>query len=97
MDYGDRIYCKNGNIVSRKIADEMILVPIHGNLADMQKIFSLTPVAEFIWEHLDGKRSVKEIHTEVIQFFDVESETATQDITELIDRLKAHGLITENI
>lgn len=71
----------------------MILVPIRGNLADMQRIFSLTPVAEFIWERLDGARSVKEIRTDLIQSFEVDRETAEKDISEFIDELIDNKLI----
>ena len=43
-----RIYIREKDIISRDIAGETILVPIRGNLADMQCVFTLNPVGIFI-------------------------------------------------
>ena len=90
----DKVYRKNGDIVVRKIADEVILVPIQGNLADMQRIFSLNSMAEFIWDQLDGARSLNDIRNDVTKNFEVEDVIAVKDISELIDRLIDYKLIT---
>ncbi len=50
---------KKEEIVSREIAGETILVPIKGKLADMQRIFALENVSEYIWQQLDGEKKVK--------------------------------------
>ncbi len=94
-DFWDRVYDHKNNIVTRKIADETILVPIYGNLADMQRIFSLTPVAAFIWERLDGVRPLKDIRMDITQTFDVDEATAGADISELIHSLAGFRLITD--
>jgi methyltransferase-like protein len=95
---GDNIwgkpFRKTTNIVSRKIAGETILVPITGRLADMQRIFSLNPVAEFIWEQMDGNKKLAEIHDDILNHFHVEKEQAELDIKEFISDLIKEGLIT---
>ncbi len=50
------IYTKNPDIIFRQIADEAVLVPIKRNTADLEKIYTLNPVASFMWQMLDGKR-----------------------------------------
>jgi hypothetical protein len=90
-----KVFKKNESIVSRKIADEMLLVPVRGELADMQKIFSLNPVAEHVWECLDGTLDFKDICNKIVDSFDVEQKQAETDVFEFIDDLLAADLIVE--
>lgn len=89
------IYKKSDRIVSRKVAGETILVPIKGNLADMQKIFSLNKVGDFIWNLIDGKRSISEICKEVMLRFDVDEDILNVDIKSFIKDLIKEGLISQ--
>ena len=88
-------YRKKENIVTRHIAGETLLVPIYGELANMEKIFTLDPVAEFIWEQLDGEKSLKVIRDGVIDAFDVKKDQAEIDISEFIDALVKADLIIQ--
>jgi len=92
-DMCDKIFIRNQDIVSRKIAGELFLVPVKGKLADMEKIFTLTAVAEFIWDRLDGQRSLDDIRNDVVARFDVKEEQADSDIREFIAELVEAGLI----
>jgi hypothetical protein len=89
----EKIYRKKDEIVARKIADETILVPIRGKLADMQRIFSLNPVAEFIWAQLEQETPVDKILSLMINEFDVEEKKAEEDLFELINDLLSENLI----
>lgn len=88
-----RVYKKRDDVVSRDIAGETILVPIRGKLADMQRIFALNPVAEYIWEHLNGEQTLEEIKTDIIKNFKVEEKQAENDLHEFIDELIEADLI----
>jgi len=88
-----QIFKLNGEIVSRKIAGEIFLIPIRGNLADMQCIFTLNAVAEYIWKQLDGQNSLEKIRNRVMEIFDVEKQVADSDIREFIDDLLKSNLI----
>jgi hypothetical protein len=90
---GERVYRKVQEIVSRRIADEMFIVPIRGRLADMKQIFVVPEVADFIWNHLDGKKNLKEILDEINETYDVERQRAEDDLKEFIDELLEAGLI----
>ena len=89
------VFEKNAEIVSRKIAGELFLVPIKGKLADMQRIFSLNPVAEHIWQELDTQKSLNEIRNSIIEKFEVTEEDADSDLGEFIAELLKAGLIKE--
>ena len=92
-DMYDKIFIRNQDIVSRRIAGELFLVPVKGKLADMEKIFTLTTVAEYIWDRLDGQRSLDDIRNDVVARFDVGEEQADSDIREFIAELVEAGLI----
>jgi hypothetical protein len=82
-------------IVFREIAGETILVPISGKLANLQKIYSLNPVAEYIWKQLDGKRTLQEISDNIQSVFEVKKEQVDEDIQEFIAELLKEDLITQ--
>lgn len=94
-DFWNTVYQKSDDIVSRKIADETLLVPIRGNLADMQRIFSLNPVAEYVWQAIDGKRSLHDIRAGVLAHFEVAPEECEKDIRTFIGELLENHLITD--
>ena len=91
------LFKRKEDIIHRKIAGESILVPIRGELADMNNIFFLNPVAEFIWEQFDGEKSLNDVFNMVIEDFDVNKDEANSDLKEFITDLKNAGLIEEAV
>jgi len=87
------VFRKKQEIVSRHIAGETILVPVMGKLADMQKIFTLNKVGEFIWSRLDGEKGLEEIRDEIVAQFTVEKEQAAAEMNEFIRELMKEDLI----
>ena len=87
MDLLDKVYKKNDSIVSRKIADEFILVPIRQKVGDLGSIYTLNEVAARIWELIDGKIKVREIKDKMVEEFEVTPEEAEKDLREYIQQL----------
>ncbi|GAH73156.1 unnamed protein product [marine sediment metagenome] len=90
-----KFFIKNPNIVSRKIAGEVILVPIRKNVGDLESIYTLNEVAARIWELIDGKRKIGEIEKVITDEFDITSEKAERDIEDLLRQLVKIGAITK--
>jgi hypothetical protein len=90
-----KVFVKNEEVISRKIAGETILVPVRGKLADMRRIFTLNPVAEYIWRRIDGKNTIEHIGNGIVTAFDVDSKSAEDDAEEFIAALLKEHLITE--
>ena len=84
---------KRVDLLTRQIAGETIIVPIRGKLADMQNIFAVNVVAGFVWERMDGKRTLDEIAREVAQHFEVSECVARSDVLEFVGELSEAGLI----
>jgi hypothetical protein len=94
-DLWGKVFKKNDDIVSRRIAGEFFLIPVRGKLADMQKIFTLNPVAEYIWLELDNQKNLKDICDGIMSAFSVKKEQAHSDVREFITDLLEEDLITE--
>jgi hypothetical protein len=94
-EFRGKTFKKKDEIVNRAIAGETILVPIKGRLADMQRIFTLNPVADFIWKNCDGTKSIEDICDGILENFEVDREQADADIREFIGGLLKEDLITE--
>ncbi|MDA3894795.1 MAG: PqqD family protein [Desulfobacteraceae bacterium] len=90
-----KVYQRNQDIVCRKIADETILVPICGNVADMQMLFMLNPVAEFVWQHLEGNATLESIRVDIVENFDVSRAESGKDIVDFVLELQKLDLICE--
>jgi hypothetical protein len=94
-NFWDKFFKKNEDIVSRKIAGELFLVPVKGKLADMQQLYTLNPVAEYIWQELGAQKSQKDILDGIIEEFNVTKEEADSDLQEFVSELLEAGLIKE--
>ena len=94
MDGLDKIYKRNENFVFRKIEDETILVPLKDNVDDMGSIYNLNEVAAFVWEQLDGKKSLGDIKNRLLEEFEVYAVEAGDDLSEYIAQLKKIEAVT---
>jgi len=83
----ERIFHHNKGLVSRKVGDEMVIVPLRDNVADMDCVYTLNEVGAFIWETLDGVKPLREIIAEVMNTYDVDEPTAIIDVTEILEKM----------
>ena len=94
MEGLDKIYKRDENFVFRKIEDETILVPLKDNVGDMGSIYNLNEVAAFVWEQLNGKKSLRDIKNRLLEKYDVSAKEAGNDLSEYIAQLKEIDAIT---
>ncbi len=85
-----RILRKKKNLVARKVGDEYILVPVVNKVAEMDKVYTLNEVGAFIWDQIDGKKTVDEIIQAVTHEYEVKRIVAQDDVINFIKK-------TENI
>ncbi|MCI5113597.1 MAG: PqqD family protein [Candidatus Electrothrix sp. AW2] len=89
----DSVYKKADNIVTRKVMDEILLVPISGDLASMDELYTLNDTGAFIWQALDGTRTLAEIGRQLEQEYDAPEEVIRADLREIMDGLIDVGLV----
>ena len=88
------VYKHQDRVVTREIAGETLLVPIHSDVADMSHLFVLNPVSAHIWQRLDGAAPLSAIVESVCETFDVDPAQAEQDASAFLDELLAANLLT---
>jgi hypothetical protein len=84
---------KKGEFVTRSIAGETVVVPVRGQVGDLDAIYNLNEVGAFIWEQVDGRKSVSQVVEAVRGEFDVALEQAEKETTEFIAALETAGMI----
>jgi hypothetical protein len=84
----DQKFKKKPNCVSRKVDDELVIVPIKDDLAEMDYLYTLNETASFVWNRLDGKTSLRRIAKELTEHYDVDYDTASEDVVKVINEIE---------
>jgi len=87
------IVTQSPSIVTRKTGNEYVLVPVANNIADMNSVYTLNETGAFIWEQVDGKKSVKDLIEILIVEYQIDRETATEDVLSFIEEMKKYLII----
>lgn len=88
------ILTHSASVVTRKTGNEYVLVPIANNIADMNSVYTLNESGAFIWEQIDGKKSVEDIIDAMTREYDVSTETASEDIFIFIENMSKYLIVT---
>jgi len=83
------------SVVTRKTGNEYVLVPIANNIADMNSVYTLNETGAFIWEHINGKRSVEELIVAVTDEYDIDNVNASKDVFSFIENMSKYLIISE--
>jgi len=84
---------KNPDYVFRKIVDELVLVPIRQDVADMDCIYTMNPAGALIWEKVDGQATLAEIQAAVADHYDADPQAVAADVAEFLQELEAAGAV----
>ena len=84
---------QSDRVVSRVVAGEHILVPLASRGVDIDSIFNLNGTGTFIWERIDGVRTVEEIADQIAGEFQVSREQASADCRDFLSQLLEVGAI----
>lgn len=71
-------------------------MPVRGNVGNLDFVYTLSPVAARIWNLLDGSRSLDAVVDTICGEYDVDRETASRDVAELLASLEEAKLLTES-
>lgn len=80
-------------VVTRRIAGETILVPVAGDVADLEAVYTLNEVGSFVWDLIDGQRSAQAIAEAVCADYEITLEQAVPDVDDLLAALTSRGLV----
>mgnify|MGYP005631738015 FL=1 len=82
-------------MVFRKIADEVILVPIRNKVGDLQSIYTLNEVGARIWKLINGKRELAKIKEILLEEFSVDVPRVEEDLKAFVQKLERIGAVEE--
>ena len=81
------------NFILRNIGDEHMVMPTGENIAKFGGAVVLSDTAAFIFEQLKQPTSREDLLTLLLSEFDVDAETAAQDLDELLTKFKEMGFL----
>ncbi len=90
------MYQKDTNLVSRRVAGELILVPIRGSVGDLEHIYSFNPVGTRIWELLDSAADIDHIVQVLTEEFSDDTGRIKNDVEDFLAELESQGFIKNN-
>lgn len=85
----------NKNFVVRQIADEYIIVPIGEAVINFNGMVTVNEVGKFIWQQLYDDLAQDELLQRIIQEYDIDEQTAAEDMEEFLEKLKQGGLLQQ--
>ncbi len=89
----EKQYFRNEQFISRRIADEFLLIPVANQLNGDNWLFVLNEVGARIWELIDRGRSVQQIEELLLEEFDTSQEQLEEDLLRLLGQLQELGAI----
>jgi hypothetical protein len=87
------IVSHSASIVTRKTGNEYVLVPITNNIADMNSVYTLNETGAFIWDQIDGKKTLEEIIATLTIEYDIDSANAEKDVFAFIASMSKYLII----
>jgi hypothetical protein len=80
-------------VASRKIADEVLLVPIRTSANQKLGVYTLNETAAWLWEMMDGSVTCAQLVDAMTERFEVEPGQAEKDVEVLCQDLLSFGAI----
>ena len=79
--------------VLREIADDFILIPIQEADDNFCGIITLNETSAFIWKQIEERRDKEQILELLMQEYNVDKETAIEDIEVFLNKLIKLGIL----
>lgn len=95
MNYEEKRLIRNSDFIFRKIVDEMVLVPIRQNVADLNAIFTLNEIGAFIWQKLGNPSTFTELEEAILADYDADIHTVKREIEVFLHEMVEIGAINE--
>jgi hypothetical protein len=81
------------SVVTRKTGNEYVLVPVADNIADMNSVYTINETGAFIWEQIDGEKTIGEIIDLLTKQYEIDKDTASADVFEFIGNMNKYLII----
>lgn len=82
-------------LMLREIAGNYIIVPVGGELVDLNAMININDTGAFIFKALETDTTPEEIVKLMTKEYDIDDETAKNDVNEFINVLRKNSMLQE--
>lgn len=82
-------------LMLREIAGNYIIVPVGGELVDLNAMININDTGAFIFKALSEDTTPEEIVKLMTKEYDIDIETAKNDVNEFIEVLRKNSMLSE--
>ena len=83
-----KIAAMKSRFVTREVGNELVIVPLTGNVAKMNALFTLNETGKFIWESISEVQNMDQLAGCMVDEFDIDMDTARNDVEVFLTRLE---------
>lgn len=84
----ENLHTIKSRFVSRKVGNEIVLVPLVDNVAQMNRVFTLNETAGFLWDNLKEGITAEKLQELLQENFEVDAATAEKDVRVFLEKIK---------
>lgn len=77
--------------VAREVGGELVVVPLTGNIAHMNELFTFNASAKLLWEELKEDSTEDSLVQALLDQYEVEEVIARADVQKFLARLEEMG------
>ena len=82
---------QKSKFVAREVGGELVVVPLTGNIAHMNELFTFNATAKFLWEELQEDSTEESLVKVLTDNFEVDEATAVVDVQKFLTQLEKMG------
>lgn len=86
-------YYPSSGFVMREIAGEILLIPVGEQTKTFNGMINLSETGAFIWKHLDGKRTARDIATLLADECGEHVDNILSDVEEFLAKAFEKGML----
>ena len=88
------VYFRNPDFIFRRIVNELVLVPIHQDVADMDSIYTLNDVGAFIWDKLAEPLCITDLKEMILDQYEASAEQVISDLPTFLEEMVEFGAVS---
>ena len=77
----------------KQVADSFVIVPMGERIVDFSAMITINDTGAFLWEKLQNEISAQELADALCLEYDIDKETAQNDVKEFVEVLLAKKVI----
>lgn len=82
------LFTLKSDYISRVVNEELVLVPLTGNIARMNEMFTLNETARFIWENVQENMVMDDMIALLTAEYDIDADLAERDILGFLEKIE---------